>query len=75
MKTPKLSELKDLKKAQLEEKLAEVKKELMKANSKIATKIIPENPGSIKQMKKTIARILTVKNQIKNNKEEKTKKA
>jgi len=64
MKQIKTSELKNLSKKQLEEKLAEAKKELMKVNAKIATKIVPENPGSIKQIKKTIAKILTVKKTI-----------
>lgn len=74
MKKIRAKELKSLEKAQLESKLAEAKKELLKLNAKIATKIVPENPGSIKQIKKTIARILTFKKQQKNNKEEKDKK-
>lgn len=74
MKKTKAKELKNLEKSQLESKLAEAKKELLKLNAKIATKIVPENPGSIKQIKKTIARILTFKKQQKNNKEEKDKK-
>ncbi len=74
MKKTKAKELKSLEKAQLESKLAEAKKELLKLNAKIATKVVPENPGSIKQIKKTIARILTFKKQQKNNKEEKDKK-
>lgn len=75
MKALKLNELVNLEKKQLEEKLAEVKKELLKVNAKIATKVVPENPGSVKQMKKAIAKILTVKNQLKNKKEGKTEKA
>ncbi len=60
MKIPKLSELTSLPEAQLQEKLSEMKKELLKVNAKIATKVIPDNPGSIKQMKKTVAKILTI---------------
>lgn len=74
MKAPKIKELKNLGKQQLEEKLAEIKKELQKVNAKIATKVIPDNPGNIKQLKKTVAKILTVKRQTKNKQEEKDKK-
>jgi len=74
MKLPEISELKQMNKSQLENKLNEVKKELLKINAKIATKVIPENPGNVRQIKKTIARILTVKNQVKNKKEDKENK-
>ncbi len=74
MKIPEVSELRQMNKPQLEEKLAEAKKELLKINGKIATKVIPENPGIIKMIKKTVARILTIKNQQKNNKEDKKTK-
>ena len=73
MKKAKISELKNLGKAQLEERLAEVKKELLKVNAKIATKVVPDNPGSIKQLKKAIAKILTVKNQKSTKVDGKTK--
>ena len=73
MKKIRISELRSLGKVQLDDKLQETRKELMKVNAKIATKIVPENPGSVKQMKKLIAKILTIKNQIKNKKEEKVK--
>ncbi len=65
MKTIKLNELRKLSANQLNEKLTEIKKELLKVNAKIATKVIPENPGSIKQMKKAVARILTIKKENK----------
>ncbi|MFH0752171.1 MAG: 50S ribosomal protein L29 [archaeon] len=60
-----MKELKNLGKKQLEEKLAEAKKELLKVNAKIATKVVPDNPGNIKQIKKTIAKIFTIKKQNK----------
>ncbi len=47
----------------LENKLVELKKELMKINSQVATGTIPKNPGKIRVIKRTIARILTIKNQ------------
>ena len=74
MKLPEISELRQMNKKQLEEKIAEAKKELLKINAKIATKVIPENPGSVKQVKKTIAKILTIKKQVKTEKEEKVNK-
>jgi len=74
MKLPEISELRQMNKKQLEEKIAEAKKELLKINAKIATKVIPENPGSVKQVKKTIAKILTIKKQGKTEKGEKVNK-
>jgi len=66
-------ELKQMEKAQLESKLKELKIELMKINTQKSTGSNPENPGRIKQIKKTIARILTlIKNkewkEVKSNK-------
>ena len=47
----------------LENKLIELSKELMKINAQIAMGTIPENPGKIKEMRRTIARIKTIQNQ------------
>ncbi|MBS3106335.1 50S ribosomal protein L29 [Candidatus Woesearchaeota archaeon] len=44
---------------ELKEKLAELRLELIKANSQVASGSAPKNPGQIRQMRKTIARILT----------------
>jgi large subunit ribosomal protein L29 len=44
---------------ELKEKLNELRKELIKFNTQIATGTIPKSPGQVKQIKKTIARILT----------------
>jgi len=46
----------------LEESLAEMKKELMKLKSQVATKTIPEKPSKIRELRRNIARILTIKN-------------
>ena len=57
----------------LENKISELKKELMKINSQIAIGTVPKSPGKVKVMKKTIAKILTIKNiktSVKNRKEE-----
>ncbi|MBU2589725.1 MAG: 50S ribosomal protein L29 [Nanoarchaeota archaeon] len=56
----KAKEIRQMNEKQIKEKLFEVKKDLMKANSQIAVGTVPENPGQVKQMKKTIARMLTI---------------
>ena len=64
----KKSEFKQMSKVQLNEKLNELKKELMKYNAQVSTGTVPENPGKIKSIKKTIARINTRINIIQTNK-------
>ena len=44
----------------LEEKIIEMKKELMKARTQIASKQNPDKVGKIKEQKKIIARIKTI---------------
>ena len=56
----KFKELKNLSKAELEEKIPEIKKQLMKDNTQVSSGTMPKNPGLIKANKKTIARILTI---------------
>ncbi len=56
----KKKELKLMSKEDLTSKLDELKKELMKFNTQIATGTTPKSPGQIKNTKKTIARILTI---------------
>ncbi len=54
---------KDLKKinpAELRKRIEELKKELMKYNSQVSTGAPSENPGKIRAVKKTIARINTL---------------
>jgi len=61
-------ELKDLSEEQLNVRLEEFKKELLKLNVQVATGASPESPGKLKQTKKNIARILTLlreKNEVK----------
>ena len=45
--------------AELNEKLAELRKELMKLNAQVATGTTPKSPGQVRTTKRTIARILT----------------
>ena len=56
-------------KEDLNNKLEELKKELVKHNAQIATGTTPKNPGMVKATKKTIARILTIIKE-KSNKDE-----
>ena len=55
-----IKEIKSMAKEDLNARLEEVRKDLIKQNAQIATGTTPKSPGQIKQMKKTIARILTV---------------
>ncbi len=45
----------------MSEKLKELKKELVKINAQISMGTMPENPGKMKEIRKTIARINTIK--------------
>lgn len=54
------SELRKMNKEELEKKLMEVRKELVKINAQVDAGTIPENPGNVKNVKKTVARILTI---------------
>ena len=69
----KKNELKKLDKQSLQNKLIDLKKELMKFNTQISTGTLPENPGKIKEIKRTIAKIIFTLSKFKQNKEEKKK--
>lgn len=47
----------------LNEKMLELKKELVKMNAQVAIGTALKNPGQIRKIKKTLARILTISNQ------------
>ncbi|MBI3034528.1 50S ribosomal protein L29 [Candidatus Woesearchaeota archaeon] len=55
----KKKEIATLGKEESRAKLTELRKELMKSNAQVATGTVPKSPGQIRQVKKTIARILT----------------
>lgn len=57
----KLKELKVMNEPDLEGKMAELKKELMKLNSQIAVGTALKSPGKVREIKRTIAKILTIK--------------
>ena len=46
----------------LDEKLKELNKEMIKINAQISMGTVPENPGKIKEIRRTIARIKTLQN-------------
>ena len=56
----KAKELRKLNQTELSAKLLELQKNLMKANAQIASGTVPENPGNVKNIKKSIARIALV---------------
>lgn len=56
-------EIRDLSIEEMDEKLAELRVELLRQKSMIASGGAPENPGRIKEIRRTIARILTIKTQ------------
>ena len=56
----KLNELRQMDEKNLENKLEELKRELIKMNAKVAIGTSIENPSKIRELKKTIARILTI---------------
>ncbi|MEK6951577.1 MAG: 50S ribosomal protein L29 [Nanoarchaeota archaeon] len=74
----KKNELKNINVLAINEKISEFNKELMKLNTQRAVGTAIENPGRIRLLKRTIARLLTVQNikskiSEKNTKEAKTK--
>ncbi len=54
----KKNEFKKMTEPQLKEKLTELKKELMKINTQKSSGASLENPGKVKAIRKTIARII-----------------
>lgn len=59
-------EIKNLPETELNKKIEELRHELIKVNAQVATGTTPKNPGQIKQMKRSIARIKTIlKNKVK----------
>ena len=62
----KVKEIRAMNKTDLDSRLVELKKDLMKIKAEVSVSN-PKNPGRVKQIKRTIARIITVQN--KNQKE------
>lgn len=55
-----IKELQPLGLKELNDKLDEIRRELIKVNGQISTGTNPKNPGQVKNYKKTIARIHTL---------------
>lgn len=70
-------ELSQMNEAVMNEKLTELRKELIRYGSQLSTGTPPENPGRIREIKRTIARLHTSLKQLKEKptvvKEAKTK--
>ncbi len=58
----KAKELRELSNDDLQNKLIELKKELMQDYAQISAGTSPKSPGMLKQRKKTIAKIMTITN-------------
>lgn len=67
----KIKEIKAMPVAELQNKMNELYKDLIKLNAQVSTGTTPKSPGQIRKIKRTIARILTV---IKNKTTEEKKK-
>ncbi|ENN96415.1 50S ribosomal protein L29P [Methanocaldococcus villosus KIN24-T80] len=60
------SELREMSIDDLKKKLIELKKELLKERAHKAAAGAPSNPGRMREIRRTIARILTIMNEKKN---------
>ncbi|MAE13731.1 50S ribosomal protein L29 [Candidatus Woesearchaeota archaeon] len=59
----KFKDVTKMKKGEMDKKLLEIQFELLKLNAQVATGTNPKNPLQIRKLKKTIAKILTARNQ------------
>lgn len=48
---------------EIEKKIEEIGRELMKVRTKISSKMTPDNPGHVREMRRTIARLKTERRQ------------
>lgn len=56
----KLKKLREMSDEELKKKLDELRLELLNVRGKIRAHMAPDNPGRVREIRKTIARILTV---------------
>ena len=67
-------QIKQVDKEAMTKKILELKKELVKMNGQVAIGTSLKNPGQVRKVKKTLARILTINNEkIQKNKTHDTK--
>jgi large subunit ribosomal protein L29 len=55
----KKDEIKKMSEEDIQKKMDEMNKELMKVRTKISSKMTPDNPGHVREMRRTIARLKT----------------
>jgi large subunit ribosomal protein L29 len=55
-----VADIRKMKPEELQKKFTDLKRELMKMRLQIAQGTAPEKPGRVNEIKKTIARILTI---------------
>ena len=65
-----VKDLNKLKEDALAGRISELNKELMKLRSQVASGTVPKNPGRIRVIKKTIARIHTINSARENQRNE-----
>lgn len=70
----KTKELKLMNELGMDNRIADLKKELMKLNSQIAIGMSPKNPSKTREIKRTIAKILTIKQEKAKQKTEVSKR-
>ncbi len=63
MKKTKKNEIKNLTKEENNKKMTELNIELMKLRAQVSRGTPPENPGKIRAIRRTIAKMLTIQNQ------------
>ena len=66
----KAKELRVMSELDIGNKLTELKKELMKLNSQIAIGTMPKSPSKVGEIKRAVARILTINHEKGGNKKE-----
>ena len=60
-----VKEIRDMSDEQIEKQLKDLRNELLKERAITATGGAPENPGRIRELRRTIARILTIQKEEK----------
>jgi|TARA_Y100000310_G_C20675381_1_gene812743 large subunit ribosomal protein L29 len=66
----KAKEIRSSDKTSLNDKVVELKKELVKINAQIVIGTAIKNPGQVKKIKKTLARIMTIQQEKNQQKKE-----
>ena len=70
----KSSQISDMSEPEIEEHITELRSDLMKIRGVLASGGIPEDVGKAREIRKTIARLLTIQQQKQSKTKEETKK-